>query len=278
MKSYLVLDFKISPLEPGRDILLALLDNMGYDSFEETPSGLKAYVETEAFSKEALESLALFDSEDFELSYSSEKLETINWNEEWERNYEPVQLGRQLLIRAPFHPNQGDFEHEILIEPKMSFGTGHHFTTRLMAQAMFELDFEGKKVLDMGTGTGILAILAQQLGAHEIDAIDNFEWAVENTAENAVRNKAEKVKAELGDATVLPGRSYATILANINRNVLLEDMKTYAAALDSGGELLLSGFFDYDFQLIDTEANKQGLKLVRKFEEERWQCCHYRKA
>lgn len=277
MKSYLVLDFKIEPVEPGRDILLALLDNMGYDSFEETPQGLKAYVETEDFSAEELESLPLFHSEEFTLSYSSEKLETINWNEEWERNYEPVRLGNQLLIRAPFHPPQGEFEHEILIEPKMSFGTGHHFTTRLMARAMFELDFKDKKVLDMGTGTGILAILAQQLGARDIEAIDNFDWAVENTAENAERNQADKVKAELGDAEVLPGRHYDILLANINRNVLLEDMKTYVDTLEEGGDLLLSGFFAYDFDLIDAEARKQGMSFISKIEEERWLCCHYRK-
>ncbi len=277
MKSYLVIDLKIKPVEPGRDILLAMLDALGYDSFEETPQGLKAYVETADFSPEELESLPLFNSEEFELSYSTEKLETINWNEEWERNYEPVRLGNKLLIRAPFHPPQGEFEHEILIEPKMSFGTGHHFTTRLMAQAMFSLDFQGKKVLDMGTGTGILAILAQQLGAEDIEAIDNFEWAVENTAENAERNQAHKVKAELGDATVLPGRKYQILLANINRNVLLEDMKTYVDTLEKGGDLLLSGFFEHDFALIDAEAQKQGLRFVNKIEEERWQCCHYRK-
>ncbi len=278
MKSYLVLDFKISPTETGRDILLALLDNMGYDSFEETPSGLKAYVETEDFDQAALESLPLFASAEFDLSYTSEKLETINWNEEWERNYEPVRLGDLLLIRAPFHPPQGEFKHEILIEPKMSFGTGHHFTTRLMAKAMFELDFKNKEVLDMGTGTGILAILAQQLGAAKIDAIDNFEWAVENTAENAARNGADKVKAEHGDAALLAGRKYQMILANINRNVLLEDMKSYVATLAQGGDILFSGFFNFDFELIDTAAKKLGLSLQNRIEEARWQCCHYRKA
>ncbi len=278
MKDYLVLDFSINPVELGRDILLALLDNLGYDSFEETPKGLKAYILEGDFDSGALQELPIFNSDDFSINWTSEKLETINWNEEWERNYEPVSLENRLLIRAPFHQIEGDFEHEIVIEPKMSFGTGHHFTTRLMSKAMFNLDFEGKKVLDMGTGTGILAILAQQLGAETIDAIDNFEWAVENTAENAERNGADRVKAELGDAALLSGRSYEVILANINRNVLLEDMKSYVATLASGGLILFSGFFAHDFDLIDEEARKQGLKFQSKIEEERWQCVLYSKA
>lgn len=277
MKDYLVLDFKIKPVEPGRDILLALLDNIGYDSFEESPQGLKAYILAEDFKESEILELPIASSDEFELSWTSEKLDTINWNEEWERNYEPVSLEDKLLIRAPFHKVEGDFKHEIVIEPKMSFGTGHHFTTRLMSKAMFDLDFKGKKVLDMGTGTGILAILAQQLGAVEIDAIDNFEWAVENTAENASRNKADRITAEWGDANLLDGRSYDLILANINRNVLLEDMKNYVATLAPGGSILFSGFFAHDFELINNEALKQGLQFQAKIEEERWQCVHYRK-
>lgn len=277
MKNYLVLSFTVEPVEPGRDILLALLDHLGYDSFEESPEGLKAYILEEDFKAELLEALPIFTGDEFKVQYNSEKLETINWNEEWERNYEPVSLENKLLIRAPFHQVDGQFRHEIVIEPKMSFGTGHHFTTRLMSKAMFDLEFKDKKVLDMGTGTGILAILAQQLGAKEIDAIDNFEWAVENTSENAERNSANKVKAEWGDAALLEGREYEMILANINRNVLLEDMKSYVATLRSGGSILFSGFFAHDFELIDSEAKAQGLNFESKIEEERWQCVHYRK-
>lgn len=277
MKDYLVLDFNIQPVEPGREILLALLDNLGYDSFEEHARGLKAYILTEDFKQEELESLFLFSDSRYEINYTSEKLETINWNEEWERNYEAVELDDLLLIRAPFHSVTGDFKHEIVIEPKMSFGTGHHHTTRLMSKSMFSLDFAGKKVLDMGTGTGILAILAQQMGAANIDAIDNFEWAVENTAENADRNAADRVNAEWGDATLLPGRKYDIILANINRNVLLEDMHVYVQTLNSAGSILFSGFFAHDFDLINAEAEKQGLVFESRIEEERWQCVHYRK-
>lgn len=277
MKDYLVLDFQVKPVEPGRDILLALLDNLGYDSFEEHPRGLKAYILEDEFDEAILKEIPLFQNPEFEISYSSERLATINWNEEWERNYEPVVIEDLLLIKAPFHTIEGDFKHSIEIEPKMSFGTGHHHTTRLMSKAMFRLDLAGKKVLDMGTGTGILAILAQQLGASDIDAIDNFEWAVSNTAENAERNGADKVNAELGDAALLSGRYYEVILANINRNVLLEDMAAYVATLAEGGSILFSGFFEHDFNLIDAEAKKQGLNFVSKIDEERWQCVHYRK-
>lgn len=277
MKDYLVLDFQVKPVEPGRDILLALLDNLGYDSFEEHARGLKAYILEDEFDEAQLLELPLFQNPEFNISYSSEKLATINWNEEWERNYEPVVIEDLLLIKAPFHSLEGDFKHIIEIEPKMSFGTGHHHTTRLMSKAMFTLDLAGKKVLDMGTGTGILAILAQQLGATEIDAIDNFEWAVTNTAENAERNGANAVKAELGDAALLAGRHYEVILANINRNVLLEDMRAYVATLAEGGSILFSGFFEHDYNLIDAEAKKQGLNFVAKIDEERWQCVHYRK-
>lgn len=277
MKDYLVIDFKISPVEPGRDILLALLDNLGYDSFEEHSKGLKAYILEPDFDEAALKSLPIFNSEDFQIDYFTEKLETINWNEEWERNYEPVIIEDLLLIKAPFHTIEGKFKHSIEIEPKMSFGTGHHFTTRLMSKAMFKMDFDGKKVLDMGTGTGILAILAQQLGAKEVDAIDNFEWAVTNTAENAQRNNADKVKAEHGDAGVLKGRSYDTILANINRNVLLEDMPVYEQCMEAGANILFSGFFEHDFHLIDEKAQSLNLKLIDRIEEERWQCVLYQK-
>lgn len=277
MKDYLVVNIRISPTEEGRDMLIALMDSIGYDSFEERPDGLKAYIISEDFDQEALEALPLFSNPDFTISYDTEKLDTINWNEEWERHYEPVSLNKDLYIRAPFHEAQSDYRFEIVIEPKMSFGTGHHFTTRLMSQAMFDLDFTGKEVLDMGTGTGILAILAEKLGAKKVLAIDNFDWAVENTAENAQRNHCEIVETLHGDASALSGREFNIILANINRNVLLDDMQTYVSSMRSGADLLLSGFFDYDFELIDAEAKSQGLDFVSKIEENRWQCCHYQK-
>lgn len=276
MKPYLEIDFTLKPNGHGRDILLAMLDNMGYDSFQETPEGLKAYILEDDFNKEELESLFLFSSDEWDISYSVDKLENKNWNEEWETNYEPIRIDDQVHIRAPFHASQGDVPLEILITPKMSFGTGHHQTTRLMTKLMLQMDFSGKKVLDMGTGTGILAIVAEKRGATSIDAIDNFEWAVENTAENAQANDCEKITAIHGDAAALEGRSYDAVVANINRNVLLEDMKTYRSTLSEGGDLLISGFFEVDFKQLDEQATSMGARLVNKITEERWTACHYK--
>jgi len=278
MKDYLVVNLQVKPLQEGRDILIALLDSIGYDSFEETAVGLNAYIVAEDFDASTLEALPLFSNPAFTISYDTKELDNINWNEEWERHYEPVSLNKDLYIRAPFHEPQGDYRFEIVIEPKMSFGTGHHFTTRLMSAAMFNIDFQGKDVLDMGTGTGILAILAEKLEAKKILAIDNFEWAVENTAENAQRNACTKVEAIHGEASALSGKNFNVVLANINRNVLLEDMEAYVRSMRPGADLLLSGFFDYDFSLIDEAAKAQGLEFLGKIEENRWQCCHYKKS
>jgi len=275
MKEFLVLDFKIDPVDEGRDILLALLDDLNYDSFEETRSGLKAYIREDDFDEEALKELFIFSSNAFEISYTTDRLENKNWNEEWETNYEPIEIEDKVHIRAPFHASKDNFEREILIVPKMSFGTGHHQTTRLMVRLMLPLQLKGKTVLDMGTGTGILAILAEKMGAEKVTAIDNFDWAVENTAENAEANSCSKVEALHGDAEILGGMKFDTVIANINRNVLLEDMKAYVDTFKDSGQLLLSGFFEQDFDLIDRQATDLGLKLVNKIQEDRWTACYY---
>lgn len=270
MKDYLLIDFKLQPLPAARELMIALLDDLAYDSFEESPQGLKAYILAEDFDEQALLALPLFSNPEFKITYAVEKLDSINWNEEWERHYEAVSIDKLLYLRAPFHPAAEGYRYEIVIEPKMSFGTGHHHTTRLMARAMFGLDFRGKKVLDMGTGTGVLAILAEKMGAAAVSAIDNFDWAVENTAENARRNGCQQVEAILGDASLLAGRSFDIILANINRNVLLDDMPAYVQALKPGGQILFSGFFEHDLPLIKQAAEQQSLVALGLEEESRW--------
>lgn len=277
MEPYLVVEFNIEPVDPGRDILLATLDVEGYDSFEETPEGLKAYILDKDFDEKRMKDLAILNSPDFKIEYQVEKLENKNWNEEWETNYEPIDLDGQVYIRAPFHSSKPEYQIEIIIEPKMSFGTGHHQTTRLMSRLILQMDLKGKKVLDMGTGTGVLAILAEIQKAKEILAIDNFEWAVENTIENAQKNNCEKINTVYGDADALKDLSFDVVLANINRNVLLEDMKTYIDTLSVGGELVLSGFFEVDFDLLNDEAVHHKMELVTKTGEDRWLACHYRK-
>ncbi len=278
MKEYLVVEFTIEPTEPGRDILLANLDLLAYDSFEETDSGLKAYILENDFDSEALKQLPVFTSKEFSISYQTDRLENKNWNEEWETHYEPIDIDGQVYIRAPFHATPENYPHIIEIMPKMSFGTGHHQTTRLMSRLILKMDLEGKKVLDMGTGTGILAILAAYKKADHILAIDNFEWAVENTRENVERNHCTNIEARLGDAEALSGLHFDTVLANINRNVLLEDMKTYIETLPNGGELAISGFFEGDFHLLHEEASSAGMELQHKEREDRWVACWYRKT
>ncbi len=274
MKDFLEINFTIEP-EEGRDILLAWLDNMGYDSFQETEEGLKAYILEKDFDENALQEVPLFSNPQYTISYEKDKLENKNWNEEWETHYAPIVIEDRLHVRAPFHQARPDIPLEILITPKMSFGTGHHQTTRLMSRLLLDLELNGKKVLDMGTGTGILAILAEKLGAAEVTAIDNFEWAVENTAENAEKNNCLHISARLGDAEMLAGLHFDVVLANINRNVLLEDMKSYIDTLQSGDWLLLSGFFIEDFEVIEEKAKYLGASLKKKITEDRWMACQF---
>jgi ribosomal protein L11 methyltransferase len=277
MKEFLVVHLVLMPQEPAREILIALLNGEGYDSFEETEEGLRAYILIKDFKAEVLENLPYLQQEGITWSYTTEHLSAINWNEEWERNYQPVFVDNLLHIRAPFHPAKEGFKHEILIEPKMSFGTGHHQTTRLMATSMFRLNWQNEKVLDMGTGTGVLAILAEKMGAEKVLAVDNFDWAAENTKENAQRNNCTKVEAKLGDAMLLEGLKFTSILANINRNVLLEDMSVYAKTLSLGGKLIMSGFLIKDFDKINDLALRLGFELKDKLELQNWLCCYYQK-
>jgi ribosomal protein L11 methyltransferase len=277
MEAYLVVDIQVEPLPEGRDMLLAFLSEGGFDSFEETPTGLKAYILEKDWNPTMVTELELVQNGTLKLQFSTEKLDTINWNEEWERHYEPIQIGEAIYMRAPFHPAKENIQYDLIIEPKMSFGTGHHQTTRLMSLLLLELDVQGKEVLDMGTGTGVLAILAEKLGAEKVVAIDNFEWAVENTAENAARNGCSRIEALHGDAALLSGMNFTTILANINRNVLLEDMRVYVKCLDAGGHLALSGFFESDRVLLDEEAEALGLTPLKVLNEGHWAARLYQK-
>lgn len=270
---YLVVDMTVEPRDPGVDMLVALLSEAGYESFEETPYGLKGYLPSTAFQAEVLAELPPVQNGTISLSYTTEALAQVNWNEEWERQYDPVEVDSWLRIRAPFHEPKPGFDHEIVIQPQMSFGTGHHHTTRLMARQMVALDFSDARVLDMGTGTGVLAILAEQLGAAEVDAVDNFDWAVDNTRENAQRNACPRINAQLGDAHWLEGQSpYHILLANINRNVLLADMGRYLKVLQPGGYLVTSGYLKQDEAKIKAAAEALGLIHQDSRAEEDWRC------
>ena len=268
MQSYLEFDFKINPLTPWNEILLAELIEIGFDSFTEENDGILAYIQKDIFSEEQLENVGILHREDIQISFTYQEMPNINWNEEWEKNFSPINVEDKVLIRAEFHDPDPTM-HEIVIHPKMSFGTGHHPTTHLMIQQMLEMDFEGKKVLDMGCGTSVLAIFAKQKGAAEVTAIDIDEWSVENSIENAQRNGVE-LKISKGTAENLGNEIFDIILANINRNILISDIPAYVSVLNNGGKLLLSGLCFFDVNDILEVCTSQGLILENKQQREEW--------
>ncbi len=268
MQSYLEFDFKINPLTPWNEILMAELIEIGFDSFTEENDGILAYIQKDIFSEEQLEKVGILHREDIQISFTYQEMPNINWNEEWEKNFSPINVEDKVLIRAEFHDPDPTM-HEIVIQPKMSFGTGHHPTTHLMIQQMLEMDFEGKKVLDMGCGTSVLAIFAKQKGAAEVTAIDIDEWSVENSIENAQRNGVE-LKISKGTAENLGNEMFDIILANINRNILISDIPAYVSVLNNGGKLLLSGLCFFDVNDILEVCTSQGLILENKQQREEW--------
>ena len=266
---YIEFKFKISPLQPASEILIAELGYAGFESFVEDEEGVTAYIPSEEYDPEMLVGIHILQSEEFEITYTSLEIEQINWNSEWEKNFDPLIVDDVCSIRAPFH-EQPDTEFDIIIEPKMSFGTGHHATTHMMVQFILKNDWKDKSVLDMGSGTGVLAILAEMKGAKEIDAIDIDNWCYQNAIENAARNNCELISVYEGGAELLEGRKYERIIANINRNILLEDMPSYAASLTPGGKLFLSGFYTEDINAIEEECNRNGLRLEEQLDRENW--------
>lgn len=268
MNNYLEFNFKIQPLQPWNEILMAQLIEIGFDSFTEEHDGILAYIQKDLFKEADLNEIGLLNNPEVEISYTFSEMPNINWNEEWEKNFEPINVENQVSIRAEFHENQ-NLPHEIIIQPKMSFGTGHHATTYLMIQQMLDMDFAGKTVLDMGCGTSVLAIFAKQKGAGKTVAIDIDEWSVENSKENAERNKVE-LEISQGTADNLGSENFDIILANINRNILISDIPTYVSVLNEGGSLLLSGLCFFDVDDILEVCTQQELNLKRKLQREEW--------
>lgn len=268
MAAYLEFNFKIKPLQPWNEILMAELIEIGFDSFTEEYDGILGYIQKDLFKEEELKEIYLLQNEEVEISYTYEEMPNINWNEEWEKNFSPINVEDKVLIRAEFHDSDPNM-HEIVIQPKMSFGTGHHPTTHVMIQQMLDMDLENKKVLDMGCGTSVLAIFAKQKGAGRTVAIDIDEWSVENSKENSARNNVE-LDIELGTADNLGKEKFEIILANINRNILISDIPTYVSVLEDGGKLLLSGLCFFDVDDILEVCTEQNLKLEKKIQREEW--------
>jgi ribosomal protein L11 methyltransferase len=271
---YLAYHFSVEPKELGSEILIAELGEKPFESFIETDNGFSAYIQKELWTEDILNDIYLLSSTEFTISFIVEQIEQVNWNEEWEKNFEPIDVDGKCHVRAPFHPKT-NAEFDIVIEPKMSFGTGHHETTHMMIQHLLETDVTNLKTLDMGCGTAILAILAEMKGAKPIDAIDIDNWCYLNSIENAQRNNCHEITVYEGDANLLKDKNYDVIIANINRNILLNDMQQYVDSLKKDGILLLSGFYTEDIPFIDASCTEKGLTFVKKFERNNWVSLKY---
>jgi ribosomal protein L11 methyltransferase len=272
---YIQYSFTITPAEPGSDILIALLADLGFESFTQNDTGVDAYIQEEFENEDLVKELSF---EDFTFSYIRTVIPKTNWNEEWEKNFNPVYVDDLVCIRAHFHPAAENIKHDIVITPKMSFGTGHHDTTWLVSKTMFSIPFTNTHVLDMGCGTGILAILAKQLGATKLLGIDIDEWSIENSIENAAINNASDIEFKKGDASLLPKQeTFDVILANINKNVLKKDLPAYFICLKKGGYLLLSGFFTADVEELKQLAKGIGFSFEESYHKNEWAVIKLRK-
>lgn len=263
------IELKVTVPPDFSDILIAELAEIGFESFIDTDYGVDGYIQTGLFNQQQIEAIREKYSSVSSVSYTYSTIERKNWNEEWEKSYEPIIIGKQCLVRASFHQGLGPFPYEIIINPKMSFGTGHHETTTLMLEQQLSISHTGKKVLDIGCGTGILAIMACKRGATLVDAFDIDEWAVENSRENFDLNTCRRVTVQQGTVReVQLAPIYDILLANINKNVLLDEIPVYASLLPKGGSLLLSGFYEKDIADIERLAITHGFtKNVQRIKQ-----------
>lgn len=273
--NYIELSFTVDPKEQGSDVLIAQLSELDFESFVDSPEGFLAYIPEDKYDPTQLNLSLSFYTDFFKFSFTEKMIPQQNWNKEWESSFQPIEVDGLCYIRAPFHEAKNGFRFDVVIEPKMSFGTGHHQTTQLMVSRLMKLDVKGRSLLDMGCGTGILAIVASKMGAEPVTAIDTDEWSYENTLENLTKNNINNSLVHKGNAQILEGNSFHTILANINKNVLLTDMPVYVKALEKGGNLVMSGFFDTDVAQLSEKATELGLKFEDKAVSSQWTMLHF---
>lgn len=267
---YISYQFKVNPLEPGVEILIAELGELPFESFEETEDGVHAYIQEHLVYENMLDEVYILKNDEFQIEYVTKAIEQVNWNEEWEKNFDPIDVDGICYVRAPFHEPKSA-TYEIVIEPKMSFGTGHHETTYLMMKHLLNMDIQDQMVLDMGCGTALLAILASMRGAKHVDAIDIDNWCYLNSIENGERNNITNMSVYEGDASLLTeSDKYDLIIANINRNILLNDMHVYDKALKPEGTILFSGFYTEDIPFIKETAEKLGMRYESMLEKNNW--------
>lgn len=274
---YIKVTVVISPFSTEKaEIVMAFLAEIGYESFLETETGIEAFIQAKDFNNDRLNRISI-PFEATQLQFLHEEMADINWNEEWEKNYfQPIVVKNQCVVRSPFHAPMPEIPLEIVIEPKMSFGTGHHETTAMMMETLLELPVENKTILDMGCGTGILGILASMRGSSDVTGIDIDEWCTTNSEENCQLNGISNMTIKLGDAAALEAEGqFDIILANINKNILLEDIQHYVKHLKTKGLLVMSGFYASDLPDIDAEACKQNLTLKTSKENNHWVAVAY---
>ena len=260
--NYIKVSFTFKDIEEyQKDLLMADLADIGFDSFEDTSVGFDAFITDDFYTEEQLS--AVISNNDIQATYQVEEVISQNWNEEWEKNFSPLIITDECYVRATFHEPQPQYKYEIVVDPKMAFGTGHHQTTTMMMQYILETDFSGKDVLDMGAGTGILGILAAKRGAKHITAIDYDDVCYQSAIENAALNQVANLTSLCGSKEAIPQHTYDIILANINRNILLDQMEAYVSVLAKNGLIFFSGFYEEtDLDMIRKEAEKQGLTYV----------------
>ena len=276
--NYTELNLQLNPLELFGEMLTYQLGEIGFEMFEDTPQGFKAYIQTANFNNDAVQEIIEGIKElNCEVSFTIQDIPWQNWNAEWEKNYQPEIIGNKIYVRAEFHEANPSYPHEIIVQPRMAFGTGHHPTTSQVMEAMLDIDFKNKSLLDMGCGTGILAILGMQLGASSAYAIDYDPNSVDNSIENAQRNGYPQIEVALGSSELLEGKSYDIILANINRNIILNDLDKYAASLNAGGLLITSGYYTSDLSVIKNKAAEYHIDYLQHTSQNDWCCATFKK-
>jgi ribosomal protein L11 methyltransferase len=278
--NYIEVEFTCTPNnEIVNSILSATIAEIGFESFVESERGTTAYIQSDVFDVKKLDDILKNFPVEADIIYTYKNIEERNWNEEWEKNYfQPLIIDDKCVIQSTFHHVPAIYDYNIYIDPKMAFGTGHHQTTELMIREILKEDFTAKSLLDMGTGTAILAILASKRGAEPIIAIDIDQWAYDNAIENLNLNNIDNVTVKIGGAELLGDATFDIILANINRNILLNDIHTYSSVLNAGGFLYMSGFYVEDIQVIMEECSKYGLTFCSNTEKDNWTAVKFQKA
>ena len=275
---YTEVDIRLQEVDPFADILVAKLNEIEFESYIEDQNGLKAYIQTHLFNKSAVNEIINETAKFTELSCKISKVIQENWNKKWEQNFLPVHVNDRCVIRSDFHASFSEKEYELIITPKMSFGTGHHETTSLMMNRMFDIDFSNKQVLDIGSGTGVLSILASKLGANFGLGIDIDAWALENSLENKELNNISNIEFVQADIKQIEDNSFDIILANINRNIIINELDDYVRFMNKKSEILISGFFKEDVDLILEKTEQLSLELVYSKNKNKWQILHLKRS